>query len=100
MVRDTTTYEWVAEHIDEFGDIQDLSHVDKLTVDFVSQSPQEGCVEVHIGLVRQRGNEFNGITSQKYWYPRHPEFSFDGACGFTNPPQRFVAEAKKFGLLD
>lgn len=100
MVHDKTGYEWVAEHIDEFGDIQDLWHVDKLTAHFVSQSPVDGCVEVHIGLVRQRYNEYDGITEQKYWYPKYGGSNFDGPTEFTNPPKRFLAEAKKFGLLD
>lgn len=87
------TYEWVQEHVDEDGDIQDLNHAEHLCDSFVNAAPVEGCTEVHIGLSKKIWNEVEGEIDRKYYYPKG-----EGESDF-QPLPKHIEEARKFGLL-
>ena len=70
-MRDTVTYEWTLEFVDENGDIQDLDQHD----DFESARKEvegfEPCEMFHhvdFCLVKRWGNEYDGETDRGYAY--------------------------------
>lgn len=92
-MKNKTTYEWVAEHVDEFGDIVAPLFEDKLTLPWVTQAPEPGCVTIDFALVRNVGNDEDGLLDREYFYIADlDEF-------FKNAPTRFITEAEKFGLI-
>ena len=61
------SYEWVAEHC-KGEDIIDPQFSDALTLDFITQEPMEGATSVNIALVRNVGNEVDGLLDRDYFY--------------------------------
>jgi len=63
-------YEWAAEHADEYGDIQEVMFVDKLSeLSRDWHEPLTGCVKVDICLRRYDFSESEGIQDTEYFYP-------------------------------
>lgn len=94
-------YEWVAEHIDEHGDILEPVFANKLAdlykdiyPDWMTTHPKG---RVDIGLVRDASRDFytEGTEDRQWAYPNStgemPEF-FDGG---SKVPARFAAEWKR-----
>ena len=70
MARMKINWEWVLEHVDEHGDIQEVHHEDdvlKWGVDDLE--PMEGCVRVDVGLTRIEYTEDGGMEDRVYFYP-------------------------------
>ena len=60
MSRDRLSYEWTAELLDRNGDIEDSDFSEKLR-DLDTEGRR-------VGLVRQRGNEHDGVTERTWAY--------------------------------
>jgi len=84
------TYEWTAEQIDQHGDIQDSDYQDNLkSLDTIARYQF-----VDIGLVKNTGDEANGITDRTWAYIESetlPTHFMDGS----KVPQRFHKEFTK-----
>ncbi len=71
-----TTYEWVAEQVDEYEDITEIEHSDKLAE--LLPPAYKGW---RLGLVRSTGDEYEGLAD-RYWQwqcPRAQAVSSGGA---------------------
>jgi hypothetical protein len=60
------TYEWTAEKIDAYGDIIDTFHGDTYAEALEWAEEQDGPVD--IGLVRDVGDDINGLTDRQWAY--------------------------------
>lgn len=87
------SYEWAVEHVDEDGDIQDIEHAEALTEALVQTKPTDGCVQVDIALTKKIWSHVEGEIERLYFYPRG-----EADSDFT-PPAKYLAEAKRFGLI-
>jgi len=96
-VRNKTSYEWKAEFTDsESGDIGHVEHIEKLNARFVSQTSDKENEHVVFCLVKDIGNDDDGIKDRFHWYPH--EHGQPGEDEF-QPPRRYIEEARKFGLI-
>lgn len=87
-------YEWTLETLDD-GDIIDSDFADKLTFD------KDDLVGKDLGLVRDEGNEADGITDRLWAYVKDgnlPEYFSDsmGTPIAIKVPQRFHNELKAY----
>jgi hypothetical protein len=81
-------YEWAIETVDEYGDVNDVDHDDRLVnLLAVCLGPTK-----HLVLIRDEGDEFEGLIDRQWAYvkpaktlPTH----FDGGA---KVPQRFHKE--------
>jgi hypothetical protein len=96
-----TTYEWLIETLEcdcEDADIAEVNHHDTLAEARAWAASIEG--PHRIGLVRDVGNDLEGITDRQWAYldaaGRLPEFFHDGV-DFTDTrvPKRFHVEVAK-----
>ena len=90
-MRNTVTYEWDIETVDEHGDIQDHHHSD-VCFDLIKYPLKES---ERLVLVRDLGNDEDGLQDRQWAYVDHtglPEF-FDGGA---KVPQRLHKEIKRF----
>ena len=63
-------YEWSVEHVDEYGDIQDVEFVDKLSELWRDwDEPISGCERVDLCLRRHDFIESEGVRDTEYYYP-------------------------------
>ena len=87
-----TTYEWVIEDLDEYGDIQDTSSWDRL-----SEIPDLRLNDTgfDIGLMKRIGNEDIGEQYRAYAYIRNGKLgaTFDDN---SEVPDRFHRELARF----
>ena len=84
-------YEWVVEHVDEHGDIQDIDHHD----DFISawMEPMKKFGK-QIALKRDVGNDEDGLILRGYAYVKEGKYiETDFSCGH-KVPMRFQKEVK------
>lgn len=89
-------YEWIVNEVDEFEDIIEVSHFDtrKDAQAFADAGPNHGGVKMEIALVRDVGNDLDGLTDRSWAYLRDdgtlPEH-FDYGMGEEGPrvPKRF-----------
>jgi len=90
-----TYYEWDIETVDsESFDVLDHHHGDKLKEleHFKTQKPDAG-EHYELVLVRDTGDEYEGITSRGHWYPME-----EGEAEFSNGysvPKRFIKEYER-----
>lgn len=84
------TYEWVAEPVDKHGDIIDPLFDDTLAkVKEWKAEDFDGCVRIEYALVRNDGNDEEGLQERQYAYT-HDGFKFDHGA---KVPKRFIKEA-------
>ena len=103
----TVTYEWIVEFIDSDGEIIDVHHHDNYVAAVATKAaePTSDFDRAHIGLVRDVGNDIEGLTDRAWAYigddGQLPEY-FN--CGETDDgpalsghkvPQRFHREIAK-----
>lgn len=93
-----TTYEWTLEYIDEHGDIIDADFDTKLADLIKGQRYKEGedfggevVRRIDIGLVRDYGNDEDGLIDRQHAYIKDGAFpvKFDGGAAV---PTRFALE--------
>jgi hypothetical protein len=103
------TYEWVIEGIDAWGDIEDVHHADTYVEALKLAGHLRGVwPSVDVGLVRDVGNDVEGLTDRAWAYVvdgKLPEtFNYGGAdeeLGIPDQdsgipvPKRFHAEVAK-----
>jgi hypothetical protein len=93
-MRNSISYEWDYETVDEFGDILDHNHADKLS-QFTDQDKTDSLV-----LVRDEGNENEGVVNRSWAYVKEgklPEYFKDAAgCEVSKVPKRFHLELKSY----
>ena len=95
-MRNQTRYEWCVEFTDDGGDVVDHYHADKL-----SEIPDDVMNEGDLVLIRNVGNEYDGVNDRSWAYvvdgKLHPMFMSGDVAGET-VPQRFHAElARRLG---
>ena len=72
MARVKVEYEWVVEHMDEHGDIQDVWFYDTLSeMPSDWEEPADGCVKTVLGLRRYEYTDHGGTEDIEYYYPHH-----------------------------
>jgi len=84
------SFEWVIEGVDEFGDIQDVNHTDSLKKALeVAEIVKTEWPRVEIGLVRDRGDEIDGLQDRQWAYLTDGVLptKFDGGA---QVPKRFL----------
>jgi hypothetical protein len=93
--------EWLVEEIDSDGDIIDVHHVDSYAeaVRFARVCRVENDVKTDIGLVRDRGNDLEGIIDRQWAYVDHGKLPerFDwggGEDGGAKVPAKYHREIK------
>jgi hypothetical protein len=98
MARNEVYYEWAVEYTDDYGDIQDIEHADKLA-ELGDMTPHDGLIQFNVKpvltLIRHIGNEGDGELDRTYAYPiqsRLPAEFQDGK----NIPKRFREELARF----
>lgn len=103
-MRNTVSYEWDYEQIDEHGDIIEHNHADTLqefNTEFVSNLFHEGATRaLELVLIRDTGNETDGLQERTFAYVKDgqlPEYFKDGAgCEIHKVPARFRVELSKY----
>ena len=89
-------YEWVIEAVDEYGDIQSITHADILSKAFEYKDffHTEGWERVEIGLVRDVGDDIDGLQNRQWAYLEDDKLpaTFDGGAKI---PKRFLEEVSK-----
>lgn len=88
-------YEWVAETLDEYGDIVDVTHADTfLQIQHIARQIEADGKEVAVGLVRDRINDVDEDLEDRQWaylengvLPKR----FDGGA---TVPKRFLKEVE------
>ena len=91
-MRGKVFYEWVVEEVDQYGDIQDVSHWDTFE-EAVSVRDQwlrtQGCDNVEIASVRGVGDEDNGLHYRGYAYVNLDSMTIESkyCCGSKVPKQ-------------
>lgn len=87
-MRNKVTYEWDLETLDEYGDIQDHDFAERL-IDLKGK-------EWRLVLVRDEGNELNGLANRYWAYVENGKLPecFSNATNVVNikVPQRFHKE--------
>lgn len=89
-------YEWTIETIDEYGDVIENDFAEKL-----SSFDKDEIKGKDLGLVRNEGNEIDGLEDRYWAYVKDdklPEYFEDGA-GYhiaIKVPQRFHKELEKY----
>lgn len=87
-MRSTIQYEWVAEPMDKYDDIIDPIFCDTyIDARKYKVADFDGCVKIEIGLVRNLGNDEDGLLDRQYAYSLDTEF--DGGAKI---PKRFLKE--------
>lgn len=86
-------YEWVIETLDEHDDIQEVTHADRCldALRIANKIHAEGH-KVEVALVRDRGNEVDGLQNRQWAYLETDvtlPAKFDGGATI---PQRFQGE--------
>ena len=94
-MRQRVIYEWCYETIDEYGDIIDNDHADKLSEFNEERKTEQLC------LVQNIGDDDNGLDDRHWAYVKDgklPEFFADAMGEFTGykVPQKFHAELKSY----
>jgi hypothetical protein len=89
-------YEWTIEAVDEYGDIQDNDHRDSLKKSRESAEffKSQGWSKVEIGLVRNVGDDVDGLQDRQWAYLEDDKLpiKFDGGA---KVPVRFLQEANR-----
>ena len=86
------TYEWVVEEHDQYGDI-----IDPLFFETYKEAIRESldCVGYYeIALVRNTGNDEDGLTDRQYAYVNDDELPEEFDLG-NRVPARFHSEVRK-----
>ena len=97
MARDRVTYEWVAEETDEHGDVNNCQFFE--TRAEAEAAPSITGCPIVVALVRNTGNNADGLTSRYYAYLNEdgslPEFfsTIHHEADGPSVPQRFHAPA-------
>lgn len=92
------SYEWTAEAVDEYGDIQDNAFADTYAgiKDSLCAAISEPGFTIEIGLVRNRWNDIDGDLEDRQWAYIDEDgqlpSSFDGGA---KVPKRFLAEVAR-----
>ena len=87
-MKNETSYEWCWEYSDEHEDIIDLVHADTLKS---LGAAEEDSLKPELTLIREVGNDLDGLLERGYAYPtkgKLPEFF---SCG-ARVPKRFQKE--------
>ena len=87
-MRDKITYEWVAEELDERGDIIDPMFGNSLkeVMGYI-----EPAVNVNFALVREEGNNEDGLQVREYAYIKQGKLPEEFDDGY-KVPKRFFKE--------
>ena len=88
------SYEWVAEHVDEHGDIIDPLHGDTFAELNTDLDTFADAVRVDVALCRREGDDDEGEWDRQYAYVKDgklPE-TFEGGC---RVPKRFHEEIRR-----
>lgn len=88
-MKNKVSYEWVVEHVDEHGDIQDTHQVDSY-----SEALMEGKTyhRKDIALVRDRYNDVVGVIERGYAYVNSKSEISTQFCSGQKVPQRYIDE--------
>ena len=83
-------YEWVIEQMDQYGDIQDVSHYDTFAQAMTARDlclATQGCDCVEIACIRGVGDEDNGLHYRGYAYVNLDNMTIDShyCCGSKVP---------------
>jgi len=89
-MRDRIFYEWAIEWSDEYGDIFDIDHSDKV-VPIISDRNGEGA---DLCLIRGQGNEYEGMKYFSYAYVKGDVLPEEFDCG-SKVPKRFHEELRR-----
>lgn len=89
-----TRYEWKAEHVDNYGDILDIDFDDDLKrLIRVNEGLHEG-LEVRLCLVRDRGNDEEGLKDRQHFYIEDGVLLNSYETGI-KPPNKYVNQVRK-----
>ena len=87
-MRDKLTYEWVAEDLDEYGDIIDSAYSDILAKVIAYHPP---ATNVEYALMRRYGNDEDGESYREYVYIKDGKLPVEFPDGY-KVPARFQKE--------
>ena len=90
------SYEWCWEYSDEHGDIIDLVHADTLKS---LGAAREDSLTPELTLIRDYGNNEDGLLERGYAYPTNGKLPELFSCG-TRVPKRFQKELDASPLRD
>lgn len=80
------TIEWLAETMDDYGDIYDIYHAD--TYAEAKRWAEGHTCRVDIGLVRDRGNDADGVIDRQWAYIEDGKLPARfSACGGPDGPK-------------
>lgn len=91
-MKDKVSYEWVCEPLDEHGDIIDPLFGDTLAEVIRFGLKYKGAAEFAYALVRNVGNDIDGIKDREYAYLDHLAQLPDEFPSGAQVPQRFHQE--------
>jgi hypothetical protein len=93
----SVTYEWLAEDVDEYGDVIEVHHFDTFAEAMKHVSPHP--YQTQIGVVRDRGNDVEGLIDRQWAYLDEGKlpvrFSYGGGEEGPLVPARFHNEVKR-----
>tara|TARA_B100000530_G_C15690537_1_gene381881 strand:- start:347 stop:640 length:294 start_codon:yes stop_codon:yes gene_type:complete len=92
-MRNEVHYEWCWEYSDEHGDIEDLNHGD--TLKDLGAAWEDNLYKAELTLIRQYGNDADGMLEQGYAYPKERQLPEFFSCG-ARVPKRFQKELDEF----
>lgn len=84
-----TTYEWVAEPLDEYGDIIDPLFGSSLKEVKSFAENYEGAIATHYALVRNTGDDDDGLQERGYAYLQPDGMLEARFCNGYRVPKRF-----------
>lgn len=90
-MKSDVVYEWIVEQVDEHGDIQDTYAVDSFK-EAISED-----VTYHrkdIAIVRERGNEDDGLLDRGYAYVIMNNYLSRSFCSGHKVPNKFIQEVE------
>jgi hypothetical protein len=93
----TVSIEWVVEALDPYGDIIDLLHSDTYAEaeQLAEALREEHGVEVQVGLVRDRGNDVEGILDRSWAYVVNGALPVRFEPGNVLVPKRYHLELQR-----
>jgi hypothetical protein len=80
----SVSYEWCREYVDQYDDIQDHDHSDKLSEILETRTVRDAVLS-RVTLMRNQGNEEDGLLERGYVYPMDGVMPSEFDCGHKVP---------------
>lgn len=90
------SYEWCREYVDQYDDILDHDHSERLA-DIVEQRTVRDAVSSRVTLIRDQGNDEDGLLERGYAYPVDGVMPSVFDCGH-KVPAKYLKEWDKLKL--